>query len=229
MTLTLPAQPHSASKARALTRQALQDYTAKHLGQGDHQWVHEWVSTVQLVVTEMVTNVILHAQTPMQVVVKVAGHQALVAVSDESPKTPQLPDPITAEGPTQALLSTGRGLLLISTLSKRWGVCQEPGRKTVWACIACHAPNLASSPKPNGKAGQKPADISNDKAGSRATSASRAHARQENPRQRTGDSTDSPSGARAMQSPQSASQHINPGAQRSHRMNPADLTDLNYG
>ncbi|HET6534455.1 MAG TPA: ATP-binding protein [Actinoplanes sp.] len=83
-----------------------------------------------IVVTEMVNNVVAHARTPMTVLVARQGDGMSVAVRDYSPTAPRFtgePVPPTSHG--------GRGLLLIDSVSSRWGHLDVPGGKVVWALL----------------------------------------------------------------------------------------------
>lgn len=85
------------------------------------------VDTATLLVSEVVTNAILHARTPVTLTVEVAHEVVRVTVRDGSPVPPR----INAYPPTSA---TGRGMLLLDRLAKRWGVDRDPGTggKVVW-------------------------------------------------------------------------------------------------
>jgi hypothetical protein len=82
-----------------------------------------------IVVTEMVNNVVAHAQTSMVVLVAVRNGGLAVAVRDESSRVPSFtgaPAP-TAYG--------GRGMLLIDTMATRWGSLALAHGKVVWALL----------------------------------------------------------------------------------------------
>ncbi len=84
------------------------------------------VDTASLLVTEIVTNAILHAMAPMTLRVEIGADVVRIEVRDGS----QLPPRVHAFSPTAA---TGRGLRLLESLAVRWGVRPEPaGGKVVW-------------------------------------------------------------------------------------------------
>ena len=84
------------------------------------------LDTASLLVTEIVTNAILHAMAPMTLRVEVSAHVVRIEVRDGS----QLPPRVHAFSATAA---TGRGLRLLESLATRWGVRPEPGGgKVVW-------------------------------------------------------------------------------------------------
>ncbi len=82
-----------------------------------------------IVVTEMVNNVVAHARTPMTVRLALRGETLTVAVQDHSPVVPRF------TGPVPATSYGGRGLLLIDSVSRRWGNLQLADGKVVWAIL----------------------------------------------------------------------------------------------
>ena len=75
--------------------------------------------------SELVTNAVLHAATPLSVTLHVLAGRIRVDVADGSPVIPALKE----YGPHAA---TGRGLTLFNTLASSWGVHPVPGGKIVW-------------------------------------------------------------------------------------------------
>jgi anti-sigma regulatory factor (Ser/Thr protein kinase) len=107
--------------ARAFAAQALQDWRLPHL-----------VDPAALVVSELVTNSILHAATTVCVSLNRADGDIRVAVSDESD---DLPASHRAGHPADDSLC-GRGLLLVQALSRDWGVFPSRSQgKTVWSVL----------------------------------------------------------------------------------------------
>jgi anti-anti-sigma regulatory factor len=87
-----------------------------------------------IVLTEMVNNVVAHARTPMSVMLARHGDTMTVAVRDRSRTAPRfggLPAP-TSYG--------GRGLVLIDSVSSRWGTLELGDGKVVWARLANDQP-----------------------------------------------------------------------------------------
>jgi hypothetical protein len=82
-----------------------------------------------IVVTEMVNNVVAHAQTPMVVLLAVRGAGLAVAVRDESERVPSFTG---APAPTSY---GGRGMLLIDSVASRWGNLPLAHGKVVWALL----------------------------------------------------------------------------------------------
>lgn len=84
------------------------------------------LDTASLLVTEIVTNAVLHAVAPMKLRVEVSADVVRIEVRDGS----QLQPRVHAFSATAA---TGRGLRLLESLAVRWGVRPEPdGGKAVW-------------------------------------------------------------------------------------------------
>ncbi len=78
-----------------------------------------------LVVSELVTNAIRHAQSPIQLRL-IRDRTLICEVSDGSSTAPHLRR-------ARAFDEGGRGLLLVSQLTQRWGTRQTPHGKTIWA------------------------------------------------------------------------------------------------
>lgn len=107
------------------------------------------VSDAVLIVSELVTNAVLHARTPIDVGVLVEGASVHIEVRDGSdrpvlppaPAPPPVPvtdlfdEPIPddLDSLINALATTGRGMELVTKLAARWGVTAHVVGKTVWA------------------------------------------------------------------------------------------------
>jgi anti-sigma regulatory factor (Ser/Thr protein kinase) len=92
--------------------------------------------TAALLTSELVTNAIRHEPGPVVVLVITCSLCELrVDVHDTSPARPAVTD-------ADADAETGRGLLLVATLSARWGCCPTPEGKAVYFTLPFH-----SSPK----------------------------------------------------------------------------------
>lgn len=113
-----PSDPRHVRDARRFVAERL-----------DADALGSFADTVGLVVSELVTNAVRHANSPFRVTVARDGDRIVVEVHDESPSPPALhPQDPSALG--------GRGLHLVSALSVDWGVTPHPrGGKTVWACL----------------------------------------------------------------------------------------------
>ena len=80
-----------------------------------------------VVVSELVTNAVVHTAAPGRVTVRWDGRRAVVQVDDADPSPPVLLEPVPAIG--------GRGLLLVDRLSVAWGTDARPDGKSVWAAL----------------------------------------------------------------------------------------------
>jgi anti-sigma regulatory factor (Ser/Thr protein kinase) len=81
---------------------------------------------VQLLLTELITNVIIHARTDFQVRVESSGDGVRVEVIDGNPTMP-------AAGTLAPGALSGRGLTLVESVASRWGAQHKKGDgKTVW-------------------------------------------------------------------------------------------------
>jgi anti-sigma regulatory factor (Ser/Thr protein kinase) len=118
LSVELPPEPASATRARQLARERLRVVCSP-----------EALDTVALLVTELVTNAILHARTPLQLVIETRPDHIRVCVEDASPQTPEV-----RNYATDAV--TGRGLALVEQLATSWGVDRTPTGKSVWCEIA---------------------------------------------------------------------------------------------
>lgn len=116
-TLTLPPHTASPAKARRFVESALQ--TAK---------LDEPAMTAALLVSELVTNAVLHAGTRIEVEVRVHAGYVRVGVTDGTsaharPQSTPRPD----------VAAVGRGTQLLDELADGWGTdSRASGGKTVW-------------------------------------------------------------------------------------------------
>jgi anti-sigma regulatory factor (Ser/Thr protein kinase) len=84
------------------------------------------VEQAVLLVSELVTNAVLHARTPVTVEVTVSGDVVRVGVGDGSPTLPAMRS-------FSSMAGSGRGLHLVDSMSRSWGVDDRPGDgKVVW-------------------------------------------------------------------------------------------------
>ena len=79
----------------------------------------------ELALSELVTNAVLHGRSPIVLRLARTEHCVRVEVGDGSPVSPSF----SMLDPTAV---TGRGLMLISAASDRWGVEPDPDGKRVW-------------------------------------------------------------------------------------------------
>lgn len=81
--------------------------------------------SAEVCLSELVTNAVLHAGTPVEVGVAVRSDGLVLEVGDGSPVRPR-------RVPHTRGSATGRGLGLVSALSAEWGCRPEGGGKVVW-------------------------------------------------------------------------------------------------
>ncbi|MET9290676.1 SpoIIE family protein phosphatase [Streptomyces sp. NPDC003077] len=98
------------------------------------------VDTVQLLVSELVTNAVLHARTEIEVSVRTLGCRVCVRVSDHRPSRGLM----LRKCPPYA--GMGQGLALVEQLTSRRGVETGEGRKSVWFEVWADGP----PPPPSG-------------------------------------------------------------------------------
>ena len=84
--------------------------------------------TACLLVTELVTNAVLHARTPIRVALELTGSGLRMSVEDRNPHTPTV-------RPLETEATTGRGLHLVELLADRWGLEDRPDGKAVWCAL----------------------------------------------------------------------------------------------
>jgi hypothetical protein len=78
-----------------------------------------------LLVTELVANMVMHAPSTSELVIRRHGDVVRVAVADADPRPPVL----RRRSPMAA---TGRGLALVDALATRWGYDPVGKGKAVW-------------------------------------------------------------------------------------------------
>ena len=114
--LPLGNEPSAPSTARTFVRSVLEA-----AGAGD-----DVVDTAVLVVSELVTNAVLHTDGPVAVEVRTEPGPVRIAVLDAAPTAPSVRH--YSDG-----AMTGRGLDLVDAVCTRWGVDHQTRGKTVWA------------------------------------------------------------------------------------------------
>jgi anti-sigma regulatory factor (Ser/Thr protein kinase) len=112
--VTLPSSPTSARAARRFVVDALTRLELETLA-----------DVAELLVSELVTNALLHAGSEVRVRVLPNGERLRVEVLDTS-DTPVIPRDF---GPDA---TTGRGLGLVEHLAARWGCRPTSSGKAVW-------------------------------------------------------------------------------------------------
>jgi anti-sigma regulatory factor (Ser/Thr protein kinase) len=110
-------RPEAVGEARAFVRSALA------------AWHYDDDGDVAVLLTsELVTNAVRHARTDCTVEVRVVDQELQVAVEDSCPTLP-------ARDSVPASSLTGRGLLLVDAMARRWGADVVKGGKVVWFAL----------------------------------------------------------------------------------------------
>ena len=110
------AEPTSVGRARSWVGLRLIDHDLAHL-----------VDDLQLVVSELATNAMVHAETSFLVTLTGAGESVLLEVLDGAQAGP-------VQFASQSLETSGRGVAIVDALSRAWGVTGHmAGGKSVWA------------------------------------------------------------------------------------------------
>uniref|UniRef100_UPI00357135CE SpoIIE family protein phosphatase n=1 Tax=Streptomyces sulfonofaciens TaxID=68272 RepID=UPI00357135CE len=110
--------PEAPRHARRFTKRTLRAWGAAHD-----------LDTVLLVVSELVTNALVHTEGQVRLELTLVGDRLRIAVGDSSPRTPVKPTNIGWEA------TGGRGILLVQAVSDAWGTLPVSGGKQVWSEI----------------------------------------------------------------------------------------------
>ncbi|GGU34168.1 ATP-binding SpoIIE family protein phosphatase [Streptomyces daghestanicus] len=126
----LPGTSAAPGAARQLVRAALTEWTGAGLP-GTERLTARHADDALLVVSELVTNAVVHAGTDVEVVFRLEPWGTLVVeVADRHPaRAPRRGD----TEPAGDAPEYGRGLRLVATLCDAWGITYRTGTKTVWA------------------------------------------------------------------------------------------------
>jgi hypothetical protein len=123
VSVTLLPEPEAPSLARNLVADACLAWQMVEL-----------LHAARLVMSELVTNAVEHAHTPMTVVVTRRGSGLHISVADEVAQAPRV---IRLARPRrgQPLDERGRGLLTVSETATAWGWLPTRSGKVVWATL----------------------------------------------------------------------------------------------
>ncbi|MFI0508771.1 SpoIIE family protein phosphatase [Streptomyces sp. WSLK1-5] len=112
--------PEAARHARRFTRRTLRVWGVPE----------DAMDSALLVVSELVTNALVHTGGQVRLDLTLVGRRLRVSVADASPRTPVKPTSIGWEA------TGGRGILLVEAVSAAWGSVPVSGGKQVWSEIA---------------------------------------------------------------------------------------------
>ena len=111
---TLPADPRSSSEARRFVEATLTQWDCTAV-----------LDTVTLLVSELVTNAVIHAQSAAEVSVRLRDDHVRVDVFDRDHAG-------VRRRHADVDATSGRGTELVEALASAWGVEPRPGGKSVW-------------------------------------------------------------------------------------------------
>jgi serine phosphatase RsbU (regulator of sigma subunit)/anti-sigma regulatory factor (Ser/Thr protein kinase) len=114
-------EPTAVADARRFVRNTLTSWGLSERG--------DLVADAVLLASELVTNAIVHAGTPVQLTCRRDGANVEVSVLDRHPAR-VIPDPPGTAAEVDR--PSGRGLLLPAALSSSWGVTYAPAAKVIW-------------------------------------------------------------------------------------------------
>ncbi|QFZ19239.1 ATP-binding protein [Saccharothrix syringae] len=117
--VTLPASAGSSARARQVLAEAASTWGLSP----------DVTDDAALVVTELVSNAVDHAEGPVGLTVSRTATGVRIEVADNSPALPQ-PRPVQVDS------ARGRGLIIVEALSASWGTEERDGGKVVWAELA---------------------------------------------------------------------------------------------
>ncbi|MGW8955576.1 SpoIIE family protein phosphatase [Streptomyces sp. NPDC055709] len=146
---TLAGDSHAPASARRFVRKALEEWTGKAL---PATTAENLLDDAVLLVSELVTNAVIHAGTTIQLGCHLENinenvNQALVVeVSDHHPTRPPVPGELDTSD------VHGRGLQLVKEIAQSWGVSYDTGAKIVWFRICpptTTEPAVTGSPQQN--------------------------------------------------------------------------------
>ena len=116
-TLRLPHSDRAPRLARAFVSEHLQDW---HLD--------DLIETASLVVSEVVTNAVIHARSDAELLLERTPTALRISVIDHGDGLTQRQRRAGSDG--------GRGLLIVEALSSRWGTEPTDDGNRVWAELA---------------------------------------------------------------------------------------------
>jgi anti-sigma regulatory factor (Ser/Thr protein kinase) len=124
--MALQGQPTASALARTMVGDTCRAFEVTHL-----------IHPARLIVSELVTNAVLHTGSDLDVWVSVRGAALHLAVQDRSRDFPQLLD--AGHRPPAELPESGMGLQVVSATATGWGALPCRHGKVVWASLATTA------------------------------------------------------------------------------------------
>ncbi|WP_371577263.1 ATP-binding protein [Streptomyces sp. NBC_01314] len=122
-------RPTAAAQARAQVRRQLEGWGL--LDQTD---------TAELLVSELVTNALVHAKSRLKLTLSASHGVLRCEVSDTDGRPPRVRR-------ATRISESGRGMFLVDALARRWGCHQDGPGKTVWFELGtCGSDGCGSAP-----------------------------------------------------------------------------------
>lgn len=125
----LPPVPASVGHARRYVSDALEEWA-----------VDDGRDVATLLVSELVTNAVVHARSPITMTVSLAGDDLELAVGDNDPRMPVRRPTLAPDGLEERLTvweaESGRGVSMVDALADEWGVTHLSRGKQVWFRLA---------------------------------------------------------------------------------------------
>ncbi|MGH3353186.1 MAG: ATP-binding protein [Nocardioides sp.] len=90
------------------------------------------VDSAELGVSELVSNALFHGDAPVTIRLRGTVDHPRVEIRDASPEPPLLPVPLALDDEDEVLLTVGRGLSIVASVSEAWGADLDVAGKTVW-------------------------------------------------------------------------------------------------
>jgi serine phosphatase RsbU (regulator of sigma subunit)/anti-sigma regulatory factor (Ser/Thr protein kinase) len=119
----LPSDERTVQSARDQTRRTLAEWDVPA----------SRIDDIVLLVSELVTNAIIHGKPPIELRMRTARHEVVLDVRDHANYLPRRLHPTVDD-------EHGRGLQLVALLAKRWGTRPVPQGKSVW-CVCSTTPS----------------------------------------------------------------------------------------
>lgn len=134
--LDVEGDPELVGAARAFTTATLAEWE-----------LDRFQDDAALIVSELASNAVLHARTPMRLTLQSDGRSFLrIEMHDDNPRQPSLAPPMVDA-------ASGRGLPLVVAIASEWGISSEQGGKTVWAELGERPARQADCVAPPGAVG----------------------------------------------------------------------------
>lgn len=117
--LVLSAEPSSVAEGRQFVREVLNEWG-----------MVSFREAVVLVASELITNALLHTDSPPTIELLLTRSGLRLQIEDESGMQPR-------RRSYAVDATTGRGMLLVESMTARWGTEPVPGGKVVWCEFDC--------------------------------------------------------------------------------------------